>query len=184
MELVVPDRAHLPGFVAALERGWSPSSESDVSGALLAAIAANPADVLAELDDRDPVGRTVELPDGSKVPRLPGLTRWMWDEEGFAGSINARWSPGTAALPPYVLGHVGYSVVEWRRRRGHATQALRQLLPELRAVGLPYVELTTDPGNEPSQKVVTANGGVLVDDRDKGAAYHGDRVLVFRIDLA
>jgi len=34
----------------------------------------------------------------------------MWDGE-FCGQIAFRWQPGTEALPPHCLGHVGYSVV-------------------------------------------------------------------------
>ncbi len=62
----------------------------------------------------------------------------------------------------------------WKRRRGYATRALALLLPEVRKEGLAYVELTTDPDNLPSQKVITANGGVLVERFKAGAAY-GDR---------
>ena len=55
----------------------------------------------------------------------------MWDGE-FCGSIGFRWQPGTSTLPPYVLGHIGYAVVPWKRGRGYATQALALLLPEAR----------------------------------------------------
>jgi predicted acetyltransferase len=58
-----------------------------------------------------------------------------------------RWQPGTAELPSYVLGHVGYSVVPWKRRRGYATAALAELLTQIPALGLPYLELTTDADN-------------------------------------
>ena len=33
------------------------------------------------------------------------------------------------------------------------------MLGEARAVGLPFVEITTDPDNIASQRVITANGG-------------------------
>ena len=149
---------------------------------ILAEIDAGAEQFLAQADDRDPQGRTVTLPDGSRVPRLPGFARWMWDGE-FCGSINMRWQDGTPELPPHVLGHIGYSVVPWKRRRGYATQALRLLLPEAIEVGLPYVELTTDADNVPSQKVITSNGGVLVRPFDKGPAYGGGDGLLFRIPL-
>jgi predicted acetyltransferase len=74
-------------------------------------------------------------------------------------------------------------VVPWKRNRGYATTALRVLLPEARAVGLPFVELTTDLVNLASQRVITANGGVLVEEFDKPAAYGGAPSLRFRIQL-
>ena len=86
------------------------------------------------------------------------------------GVVGVRWQPGSGALPPHVLGHIGYNIVPWKRRRGHATAALTALLPELRELGLPYVELTTDVDNVPSHKVITANGGLLVERFDKPVA--------------
>jgi predicted acetyltransferase len=110
---------------------------------------------------------------------LPGFSRWLWDGE-FCGSIGFRWQPGTEALPPTCLGHIGYAVVPWKRKRGYATQALALILPEAQARGLAYVEVTCDPGNVASQKVITANGGRLVNVLE--TALGGDEGL-FRIDL-
>ena len=70
-----------------------------------------------------------------------------------------------------------------KRNQGYATAALRQLLPEAKAVGLPYIELTTDRDNVPSQRVITANGGVLVERFDKPEPYGGGPALRFRISL-
>ncbi len=98
----------------------------------------------------------------SVVPRLPGYRRWL-SADDFAGLVSVRWQPGTAGLPPHLLGHVGYTVVPWKCCRGYATAALRQLLPRVRRLGLPYLELTTDVNNIASQKVITANGGVLIE---------------------
>ena len=36
-------------------------------------------------------------------------------------------------------------------------------IPETKAVGLPYVEITTDPDNIASQRVIEANGGISVE---------------------
>lgn len=120
------------------------------------------------------------LPDGSTVPRLPGYHRWMWDGE-FCGSIGFRWQRGTTELPPYCLGHIGFSVVPWKRRRGYATRALELLLPAARQEGLAYVELTTDADNVASQRVIAANGGKLVEEFRKPAVYGGAESLRFRI---
>ena len=196
MRLVRPGPDRLPGYVAALERGWSPSSTRGRAQALeeLARIADDAPGFLALMDDREALGPPVTLPDGSQHPRIPGLQRWIWDdagddgddgdEPGFAGSIGLRWMKDGAPLPPHVLGHIGYSVVPWKRRRGLATQALARMLPLARALGLREVELTTDPDNRASQRVITANGGVWVETFDKGAAYGHQPGLRWRIVLA
>ena len=134
------------------------------------------------LDDREAKAGPITLPDGSQVARLPGYRRWIWDD-GFCGSIGFRWQPGTEALPPHCLGHIGYAVVPWKRGRGYASRALAMLLPEARKEGLDYVELTTDLDNLPSQKVITNNGGVLVKRFNKGPVYGNVEALLFRIDL-
>jgi hypothetical protein len=61
--------------------------------------------------------------------------------------------------------------------------ALAQLLPMARAEGLEWVDLTTDPDNIPSQKVITANGGTLIRRFTKAAAYGGAESLLWRITL-
>jgi predicted acetyltransferase len=104
----------------------------------------------------------------------------MWDGE-FCGQIGFRWQPGTAELPPYCLGHIGYAVVPWKRGRGYATKALALLLPQTRLEGLPYVEITTDESNSASRHVIEANGGRLVGRFDKPADYGGAPSLRYRI---
>lgn len=184
MELVWPAVPYLASYVDALERGWSPDNvRAEAGGEELALIRRDPALFLQRQVDRDAAGPPVILPDGSSAPRLPGYRRWMWDGE-FCGVIGFRWQPGTTALPPYCLGHIGFSVVPWKRRLGYATRALTLLLPDAASEGLAYVELTTDPGNAASQAVIRANGGELVEQFQKPAAYGDAKSLRFRIPLA
>jgi predicted acetyltransferase len=184
MELVRPAIEHLASYQHALERRWSPDSlRPQAATEELAEIAADCDAFLASMDDPTGSGPQIVLPGGRAVPRLPGVRRWMWDGE-FCGTIGLRWQPGTADLPPYCLGHIGYSVVPWKRNRGYATAALHELLPCARSVGLPFVEVTTDVVNLASQRVIAANGGVVVERFDKPAAYGGAPSLRFRIALA
>jgi predicted acetyltransferase len=181
--LVKPARERLAAYVAALERGWSPDTMRDEARFEdLQAIATDPDAFLRRFDDRDATAGAIRLPDGSFVPRLPGFRRWIWDGD-FAGSIGLRWQPGTPELPAYCLGHIGYSVVPWKRGRGYAKEALARILPEARKEGLPYVEITTDPDNIASQRVILANGGALVARFTSGPEYGGDEKLRYRIDL-
>jgi len=184
MSLVRPTIHHLPWYVDALQRDWSPDNVRGAAAAReeLEQIRNNPDEFIERLVDREAKGPPVVLPDGSAFPRLPGYRLWLWDDE-FCGSIGFRWQPGTSALPAHVLGHIGYAVVPWKRRLGYATLALRLLLPHARSEGMTYVEITTDPDNLASQKVVLANGGVLVERFREPAQYGGRDGLRFRINL-
>jgi predicted acetyltransferase len=184
MVLISPSQEHLASYVDALTKGFSPDivRASQASQEHLARISKNAADFLASLDDREARGGPVPLPDGSFAERLPSITRWLWDGE-FAGKISLRWRPGATDLPATCLGHIGYVVVPWKQRQGYATEALRLILPEARAVGLPFVDLTTDPSNEASQRVIKKAGGVLVGSFTKAPQLGGSEGLLFRIFL-
>lgn len=67
-----------------------------------------------------------------------------------------------------VGGHVGYAVRPGFRRRGIATEILRQSLVVLRAEGADDVLVTCDEGNVASMRVIESCGGVLEDIRDPG----------------
>ena len=177
MELILPTPAHLPLYEAALERGWSPDTmrtDQDVAAREeRARIDIDPQAFLDGHEDPQAAAGPVTLPDGSQVARLPGIRRWIWDQGDFCGSIGLRWPADFGPLPPHV---------PWQRGRGLATQALALMLKEAAWRGLRSVELTTDTDNLPSQKVITANGGVLLRRFTKPAAFGGAESLLYRID--
>lgn len=57
-------------------------------------------------------------------------------------------------------GHIGYSVHPDERRKGYASQMLRDALPYCRALGLDKVMVTCDADNEASRRTILKNGGV------------------------
>jgi predicted acetyltransferase len=184
MKLVWPSREYLPGYVDALERGWSADNVRGDAAAReeLERIAADADAFLASLVDREAKGDPIVLADGTTVPRLPGYHRWMWDGE-FCGSIGFRWQPGTEMLPAHCLGHIGYAVVAWKRRRGYATQALREMLEDAAREGLRYVEIATGVDNTASQRVIEANGGIVVEEFVTLPSLGSKRELRYRIHL-
>ena len=185
MTLVWPAREYLESYEAALKRGWSPDNIRGRAAAeeQLAKIASDPDRFVASLVDPEAKGDPIVLSDGTTVKRLPGYSKWMWDGE-FCGSIGFRWQPGTEALPPTCLGHIGYSVVPWKQRRGYATRALREILPEAKTVGLRYVEITTAIDNIASQRVILANGGELIEQFVTPASLGAQLDFRYRIKLS
>jgi len=97
----------------------------------------------------------------------------------YRAALERGWSPNTMNL---TAGQAEAKRIDTdpagflaaQDERGYATTALRLLLPEARALSLPYVELTTDLNNTASQKVITTNGGVLIERFERPAAYGSD----------
>jgi len=184
IQLIRPGPAHVERYCDALRRGWSADNVRGKAAAdeELALLQSDPDSYYERSDDAIGVG-LVTLPDGSQAQRLPWMRRWIFAGDDFAGSINLRWQAGTEALPPHVLGHIGYAVVPWQQNRGIASTALAALLPEARARGLRWVELTTDDDNAASQRVIAHCGGTLVEHFNKPAAYGGKPSQRWRIPL-
>ena len=103
---------------------------------------------------------------------MPCTFWWIEDDadpDTYLGSISLRH-----ALTPFLLevgGHIGYSVRPSARRRGVATEALRQVLPHAAALGIARALVTCDVDNVGSTRVIEANGGVLEDVRGDKKRY-------------
>lgn len=68
-----------------------------------------------------------------------------------------------------VGGHVGYAVAPPFRRRGHATEILRQSLARLAQAGVERALVTCDDDNLGSIRTIERCGGELEDVRNAGA---------------
>jgi predicted acetyltransferase len=83
----------------------------------------------------------------------------------FAGSRIVGRVSIRHALNPFLArigGHIGYAVVPECRRKGYATEILRQaLLIARERLGLDRVLVTCDDDNVASMRTIEKNGGVL-----------------------
>src|SRR5688500_20351226 len=99
LSLVWPAAEYLPGYVRALEQGWSPDNRRPEAGVeLLERIAEDPTRFLLEQGDPEAKGPPVILPDGTDVIRLPGCSQWLRDG-GFCGVVSVGWRPGARERP-------------------------------------------------------------------------------------
>jgi predicted acetyltransferase len=79
-------------------------------------------------------------------------------------------------------GHVGYGVRPAHRRRGYATEILRQSLVILRAIGVDRVLVTCDDDNIGSAAVIERCGGVLEDVVPASSTRNGKPIRRYWID--
>ena len=184
MKLLKPSIAHISEYVAALRQGWSPDNlRSEAAQEQIESIEKDAASFVSNLDDPTAKAGLLTLPDGSKVPRLPSIRRWIWDDE-FCGHIGFRWKLGTEELPPTCSGHIGYGVVPWRQGEGLASAALVAILPEAKEAGLEFVKITTSPDNPASVRVIEKAGGALIRTYIADKALGGHETLEFKIMIA
>ena len=87
---------------------------------------------------------------------VPSTVFWYVSGEHYLGTLVIRHR----LTEDEVGGHIGYHVVLPWRRQGRATRMLADGLVLAQGLGLARALLTVDPANEPSRRVVPANGGV------------------------
>ncbi len=96
---------------------------------------------------------------------VPATELWWVDGDVLLGRIAVRHR-----LTPRLLeigGNIGYDVRPSARRRGHATEMLRQALGVARGLGVQRALITCDFDNVGSRMVIERNGGVYDDQRGR-----------------
>lgn len=107
------------------------------------------------------------VPEG-KVPAIQFVGQRASDGK-IVGMLQIR--PRLNEYLEQYAGHIGYCVCPSERRRGYATEMLRQALPICKELGLDRVLVCCRPDNEGSRRTIRSNGGVWestvhVPDRD------------------
>lgn len=77
------------------------------------------------------------------------------------------------------FGNSGYSVRPSERRKGYATEMLRQILIIAKQAGLQEVQLSVERNNEPSVKTIVKNGGKY----ERSFEFEGEEADVYKIIL-
>lgn len=184
LNIVAPSLDLLPSYLTALERDWTPNADVDPEGAskLIARISQNQEAFITSLSNPEGKGSPIILDDGTSVPRLPFTRHWIWDGE-YAGDLNLRWQCGTSELPPYVLGHVGYAVVPWKRGADYASVAIRLLMPVARRMDLGWLDISMDSANMASRRTAEKAGAILVKTFNAGPEYGNVGAHLYRLAL-
>jgi hypothetical protein len=122
------------------------------------------------------------------IPPMEIIVTWRWRrslarrEVGGGEAAAASAGLDCVTTPPDCSSpSVVYSRIH-ERGRFNLIRA-RLILALARAQGLPYIELSMDEDNLPSQKVVLAHGGQLVERFIRPAAFGGAQFFRYRIDL-
>ncbi len=77
------------------------------------------------------------------------------------------------------FGNSGYSVRPSERRKGYATEMLRQILIIAKQAGLQEIQLSVERDNEPSIKTIIKNGGKY----ERSFEFEGEEADVYKIVL-
>ena len=145
---------------------WAPGAHQDGTGIRLAPAAdLGSPEVFSEWGERQRQQSDRSVAVGEERVHA---THWQIVEgDSYLGAIDLRHHLNAFLLD--VGGHIGHSIRPSSRRRGLATWALGEVLPDARALGLDRVLVTCDDDTIGSARSIERNGGALEDIRTTDA---------------
>lgn len=105
-------------------------------------------------------------------------TFWLVeDNEIVVGAVNIRHRLNSYLLD--IGGHIGYGIRPTYRRRGYATEILKQSLKHAKSLGITKALVTCDKDNIGSARTIINNNGVL----DSEAVINGTEIQRYWIEI-
>jgi predicted acetyltransferase len=101
------------------------------------------------------MSRGINLPEN----HVPSTNLFAFDENVIVGKVSVRHHLNENL--ENVGGHIGYAVLPEHRKKGYASEMLKQVLSYCNQLGLHRVLVTCNENNIASAKVILKNGGVL-----------------------
>lgn len=159
-QLINPDLVHIPSYVLALKEGHRCGGGALPTADQVLKIIGDPQAFLDDLSAPKPPTFINEK--GEEVERVPQTTLWLVDGGEFLGDARIRHRLNDRLF--LSGGHIGYGVRPSARKKGHATELLRQSLIWIRDnLGLDKALLSCLEENVASARVMEKNGGQLID---------------------
>jgi predicted acetyltransferase len=106
------------------------------------------------------VNRLLRLEHSSDGGLVPAVTYWAVIDGNYVGRLSLRLFLNK--MLSRMGGHVGYEVRPSERRKGYASELLRQAIDKARCFGLTRILVTCDETNIPSRRIIEKCGGEAI----------------------
>lgn len=161
--LTIPHVGLIKSYQSALKKGWKIHegiADEDIIEEM-EFIKKNPELFIEIITSSKTKQNYIELNNNDKIPAIPNFRFWIDDGE-YCGEISLRWQNNSPELPDSCLGHLAWAVVPWKRGDGYAKKAVEKLLPIVKKLGLPWLDIAMTHDNIASWKTAENLGAIRI----------------------